>query len=294
MLFCAKYQPIEESADWGDPEGMPQFANPSGPQGFIFGHVKNNLAATVTSSVKYHMETEIVGHDGRRNKDIRTSRLVIGEVLNQSVEDIVMEQEKRKTATKTQGGRGALFLVGFLKGNGEVLRDEVFAAGKTAGLSDKAIYAGKKELGERIAVQRLPVVPGRTTWKYVGDGSGSQPEPESSAEDSNPEPKKGLATKVTIDGVPRYVAYLCDLAEKPRLIGKRKDMIKTDDPHVIQILCHACGDPKENDSWKCYFYTDEEEGLSWPLCGDCVRGPNPDPRFIWDGAVPPEFRYHTH
>jgi hypothetical protein len=102
------------------------------------------------------------------------------------------------------------------------------------------------------------------------------------------ERKPELPNKITIDGVTKFIAYLRDLAEKPRLVGKRNDMIKTDNPHVIQILYQACGDLKENDSWKCYVYTDEEGGHSWPLCDDCVRGESPHPLFIWSAAVPGE------
>jgi hypothetical protein len=53
----------------------------------------------------------------------------------------------------------------------------------------------------------------------------------------------GLVTCV-VDGVEKYIAYLCDLAERPR----RNDMVKTDNPHIIRILCQACGDWKENDA----------------------------------------------
>ena len=77
-----------------------------------------------------------------------------------------MEQEKRKKATKTQGGKAAMFLAMFLKGEGEVLRDEVFEAADKAGPSKKSVYAAKAELGERIVVRRLPTTPSRTVWQY--------------------------------------------------------------------------------------------------------------------------------
>jgi hypothetical protein len=261
VLFCAKYQRIEENTDWGEDEGMPQFASPSGHHEFIFGQVKNNLAATITSSVKYHMETEIVGHDDKRNKDIRTSRLVTGEVLGRSIEDIVMEQEKRRAATKTQGGRGAAWLVGYLRGKGEVTRDAVFAAAKDAGISKKAVYAGKDELGDRLIVRRLPVVPSRTTWELREEGEAGG----ATAKDASPEP---LPHK-TADG--RFIAYLSDGGNQ------------------THYECATCGTHYNAGDGKTY-YTTDGNGKYATHCPGCVRGEGgpKHPDVVWSWSISEE------
>ena len=93
FLFCAYYKPIE-MLDPSDGED-PYFAElHPGRQEFLFGQIKNNLAAKVMVSHRYHMETVTVGYDAEAQKDIKASRLVIHGLIAQNVEDIVIEQEK--------------------------------------------------------------------------------------------------------------------------------------------------------------------------------------------------------
>jgi NAD-dependent SIR2 family protein deacetylase len=69
-----------------------------------------------------------------------------------------------------------------------------------------------------------------------------------------------MPTKVTVDGVPRYVAYTADQG------------------HLVHFECEACGQHETSD--KPYIYLDDE-GFMSPLCYSCVRGAGADPRFIW-------------
>jgi hypothetical protein len=316
VLFCASYKPVEEMAE-EDEEAPFVMADPVVKRSrFIFGQIKNNLQAKVIKSIEYHMEGQVVGYDEEAQKDIEGSYLVTDGVIPENVEDIVLEQEKRTKSTKTEGGKAEVWLAAYLSGKGEIPSNQVFSEAKKVSLSRNAVYRARDRLGDRLVVRRVAQMSGGTTWEYVqqdgmngtngidGDERDDSYVPKSRSSQlsrkvgrtggtnvGEPEPVEVLATRVVIDRVARYVAYLRDLAENPRIVGKRQDMIKTDDPHVIQILCQGCGDPKENDSWKCYMYTDDKEGLSWPLCYDCVRGPSPDTRFIWDGDVPQELLY---
>jgi AAA domain len=329
VLFCGTYKPVEEMAE-EDPENPFASPDPGAKRSrFVFGQIKNNLQQKVPKSIEYHIEGTRVGYDEEAKKDIEGSFLVLDGEHQENVEDIILEQEKRTKGTKTGASRAEVWLAAYLTGKGEVSSGQVFRDAEKANFSRNQVYAGKAKLGDRLVVRRVAQMHSGTTWEFIpedqtsgtsgtsGDewdesdvlashSSGlsrktrrvepdkwtkSDPGHIGSPPQGEPGSAKALATKVVIDGAARYVAYLRDLAEKPRLVGKRQDMIKTDDPHVIQILCQGCGDPKENDSWKCYMYTDDKEGLSWPLCYDCVRGPSPDPRFIWDGDVPQELLY---
>jgi hypothetical protein len=69
-----------------------------------------------------------------------------------------------------------------------------------------------------------------------------------------------LPNKVTIDGVPRYVAYV----------------MRYNRP--LHFECQACGAHFTVD--KPYYYT-ADDGERVPLCHACVRGDTADPRFIW-------------
>ena len=72
FLFCAYYKPIE-MLDPNDGED-PYFAElHPGRQEFLFGQIKNNLAAKVMVSHRYHMETVTVGYDAEAQKDIKAS-----------------------------------------------------------------------------------------------------------------------------------------------------------------------------------------------------------------------------
>ena len=112
----------------------------------MFGQIKNNLAAKVTISLRYHMDTEIVGHDDEAGKDIRASKLYIdAQPIDQNVEDIVLEQEKTRKSVKTQRAKAEVWLVTFLAGKGEVPSRFVVRAGKEAGYSRDAIHRARRE-----------------------------------------------------------------------------------------------------------------------------------------------------
>ena len=128
VLFCAKYTPEQ-----GSTSDVPWTDVTPGRSQFIFGQIRNNLAATAQHSIQHHMKTEIVGRDKALDKDIRASRLVIDQTIHENTEDIVLEQEKRKTKTASQSSKCETWLVEFLKGKGEMPSNWV---SKLAGTTD--------------------------------------------------------------------------------------------------------------------------------------------------------------
>jgi AAA domain len=155
FLFCAKYDLSGEE----DPRTE-----------FVFGQIKNNLAAKVMISFQYHMENEIVGHDSEAGKEIRATKLFIDErPITQNVEDVVLEQEKAKKNIRTKGGKAERWLIDYLDGRGEVPSKSIVKAGRQAGFSRSTLYRARKELEDldRLKVTNLSTVPKTSTWKLL-------------------------------------------------------------------------------------------------------------------------------
>jgi RecA-family ATPase len=100
VLFCASYKPIEQNGDESGEDPPFEVIEPKRSR-FVLGQIKNNLAPKVMRSVEYHIEGQIVGHDNEAQRDIEGSRIVIDRVIEENVEDIVLEQERRKKSAKT-------------------------------------------------------------------------------------------------------------------------------------------------------------------------------------------------
>lgn len=168
FLFCASHKPIE-ALDDSDGEDHLLAESQSGRQEFLLGQIKNNLAAKVMISHRYHMDTVIVGYDEEAQKDIKASKVVIHGLIAQNVEDIVLEQEKAKKRVRTEGGKAEAWLVGYLKGKGEVPSAQVKKDGEAAGLSEDAIKRARLKLGnDRVAIRSFGK-PRTTNWRLVED-----------------------------------------------------------------------------------------------------------------------------
>ena len=166
FLFCASHKPIETLDDSDGEDHL--FAKPHpGRQEFLLGQIKNNLAAKVMISHRYHMETETVGYDPEAQKDIEASKVVVHGLITQNVEDIVLEQEKAKKSVRTEGSRAAAWLVGYLKGKGEAPSSQIKEDGKAADLSEGAINRARLKLGEDRVVVRSFGQPRTTNWRLV-------------------------------------------------------------------------------------------------------------------------------
>ena len=132
FLFCAKPQTHRDTGRQTDEDHL--FAGRDGTQEFLLGQIKNNLAAKVMISHRYHMETEVVGYDEEAQKDIKASKIIIHGLIAQNVEDIVLEQEKAKKRVRTEGGKAEAWLVGYLQGRGEVASAQIEQDGKSGRL----------------------------------------------------------------------------------------------------------------------------------------------------------------
>jgi hypothetical protein len=161
FLFCASHKPIEALDDSDEEDHL--FAEPhSRRQEFLLGQIKNNLASKVMISHRYHMEPVTVGYDTEAQKDIKASKLTIHGLITQDVEDIVLEQEKARKGVRTQGTKAAAWLVGYLKGKGEVPSSQIKEDGKAADLSDDAINRARLKL----VTERAPYV-AEDWWRSV-------------------------------------------------------------------------------------------------------------------------------
>jgi hypothetical protein len=109
-----------------------------------------------------HMEPVTVGYDTEAQKDIKASKLTIHGLITQDVEDIVLEQEKARKGVRTQGTKAAAWLVGYLKGKGEVPSSQIKEDGKAADLSDDAINRARLKL----VPERAPYV-AEDWWRSV-------------------------------------------------------------------------------------------------------------------------------
>jgi hypothetical protein len=167
VLFCGAYKPVEDMAEKDDSP----FTSPNPEQKrarFVFGQIKNNLQAKVMESIEYHMAGRTVGYDEEAQKGIEGSHLVITGTHPENVEDILLEQEKRTTSAKTEGGKAEVWLIACLSGKGEVPANQVFAEAKKVPLSRNAIYRAKDKLGpDRLMVRRVAEMSGGTTWEYT-------------------------------------------------------------------------------------------------------------------------------
>ena len=142
-----------------DNPGVDEFGEPPTPQ-FVLGQEKSNLGPKVPYAVRYHIEGVRVGYDDRKQKDIWSSRIVWGITENQSVKDIVKDQESvKRDATKTEAKK---WLKEYLTGKGEVPSQTVLADGELLGYTRSTTQRARGML--KISVKQV----GRnTTWELL-------------------------------------------------------------------------------------------------------------------------------
>lgn len=102
VLVCAEADPVDETGDAYDiMDGAPR-----GPRQFLFGQLKNNLAARVETSIRYEIEGTVPGLDpSPPHKPIRTSRIkVVGYKDRMDVEEAVRSKEAATVAKKKAKG----------------------------------------------------------------------------------------------------------------------------------------------------------------------------------------------
>ena len=159
VLYAARKDADEEEDGRDEYEpGMPVERKPAE---FIFGQSKSNLGRLIMISLKYQIEGCDVGWDPIKNKPITSSRIVWGEVLDQSVQDIVKAQESVKRDVKVSEAKK--FLKDYLAGKGEVPSNTVMTAAEALGHTRSTVQRARGAL--RIAVK--PLGKNQTTWSLL-------------------------------------------------------------------------------------------------------------------------------
>ncbi|GAA1870873.1 AAA family ATPase [Asanoa iriomotensis] len=128
---------------------------------FLLGQAKNNLAAKVPHSVRYHIEGVKVGHDDDLNEAIWSSHIVVDGRADGRIDDLMTAQESRSAQRDTPRDRACKWLRGYLTGKGAVESATVKAAGRAEGFSDPTIKRASTDL--EIVVSYLPGA-NRTAW----------------------------------------------------------------------------------------------------------------------------------
>jgi len=164
VLYAARYEPDQDEQDnrdedeFGEPYDMPRDRK---PVEFVFGQSKSNLGRQIQISLRYQIEGTDVGWDPIKNKPITSSRIVWGEVLDQSVQDIVKAQESVKRDVKVSEAKK--FLKEYLTGKGEVPSQTVLQAGEALGHTRTTVQRARGSL--KIAVK--PIGKNQTTWSLL-------------------------------------------------------------------------------------------------------------------------------
>jgi|tagenome__1003787_1003787.scaffolds.fasta_scaffold20978296_3 hypothetical protein len=136
-----------------------EFVTVGTPQ-FVLGQIKSNLGRKVPHAMRYHIDGVIVGYDPKKQKDIWSSHIVWETMEDQSVEDIVKNQEAVKrdqTITEVKA-----WLKKYLQDKGEVPSETVLKAGEAIGYSRSTVQRARGALKVRV----VPI--GRsTTWSLL-------------------------------------------------------------------------------------------------------------------------------
>ena len=159
VLYAARRDedPDEQDNRTEDEQGIPV---PRKRAEFVFGQSKSNLDRQIQISLRYQIQGVDVGWDDKKNKAITSSRIVWGEVEDQSVQDIVKAQESVKRDVKVSEAK--TWLKEFLTGKGEVPSQTVLKAGEALGHTRSTVQRARGAL--KIAV--LPAGK-ETTWSLL-------------------------------------------------------------------------------------------------------------------------------
>jgi hypothetical protein len=157
VLYAARQLP--KDLDSADP-----FTTAARPgESFVFGQLKNNLAANVPYALRYHIEGVAVGHDAELDKPIESSRIVWDGPEDGSVQDIVTEQENRNKSKRETGIDQAItWLRAYLTEHGPTPSKIVKDEGDLDEHSDRMLKRAAKRLG--VVITPIPGTKNETTW----------------------------------------------------------------------------------------------------------------------------------
>lgn len=136
---------------------------------FIFGQAKNNLAARVPYSIRYHIEGSRVGHDDELDLPIWSSKVITDGVAYGPIDELVRAQENRSTTRETVRDRAEKWLNEYLTDKDPVPSPVVKAAAKEAGFSPRTIQRARDDL--EVLVLPIEGTNNQTTWSLESLGT---------------------------------------------------------------------------------------------------------------------------
>jgi len=133
---------------------------------YVFGQLKSNLGPRAKFGVKYHIESVHVGHDDELDLPIWNSRVVWDGLTDESIQDIVTAQERRKAKSpnvESAQGKAEKWLEAYLSEHGQTPSKRVKAMAGRDGHSEASIKRAKDAIDVLIA--KIPGTHNETTWE---------------------------------------------------------------------------------------------------------------------------------
>jgi hypothetical protein len=123
VLYCANRELDEDDT-------KPDEFGQRPPRQFVFGQAKSNLGKQVPFAIRYTIDGTEVGWDDKKGRAIWSSRIVWGATEDQSIQDIIREQESQRTTKKSEA---KTWLKEYLDGKGEIPVDTLMKAAEAEG-----------------------------------------------------------------------------------------------------------------------------------------------------------------
>ena len=156
VLYCARH---EDELD--DAFGMGNLFDR-----YVFGQLKSNLGPRAKFGIKYHIESVHVGHDDELNLPIWNSKVVWDGLTDESIQDIVTAQERRRAKSpnvETAQGKAEKWLEAYLSKHGPIPSKKVKAMAGHDGHSEASIKRAADAMDVHIA--KIPGTHNETTWE---------------------------------------------------------------------------------------------------------------------------------
>jgi AAA domain len=129
---------------------------------FLFEQAKNNLAAKVPHTLRFHIEGAKVGYDQDLDEPIYGARIVWDGQVRGSIQDVVTEQESRAPAKENAQDRAAMWLEDYLGRHGPTDSRKVKNDADLEGHAERTL---KRVLGRvGVVVTTTPGANNATRW----------------------------------------------------------------------------------------------------------------------------------
>ena len=150
---------------------------------FLLGQPKNNLAAKVPHTLRFHIEGAKVGHDKELDEPIYGARVVWDGQVQGSIQDVVNKQESRAPEKENAQDRAASWLEDYLTAHGPTDSRKVKNDADQAGHAERTL---KRVLGRAgVVITTMPGANNATRW--------SLPDPTGPTDPTDPTGPTGLS-----------------------------------------------------------------------------------------------------